>query len=155
MPKLGYSYNKKVNPDRTVKATGKEMRISFKDSVEICTVLRGKRLAYAKDMLNKVITMKKAVPYRRFNGGLAHRKGLTGVTPAGAYPQKASTYILKLLENAEANAEFKGLDPERLFIKHIQAKQGRVIRGFIPRAMGRATPHNTTTTHIEVWLDER
>ena len=68
---------------------------------------------------------------------------------------KAATYSLKLLENSEANAEFKGLDTERLFIKHIQAKRGRIIRGIIPRAHGRASPHNTTTTHIEVWLDER
>ncbi|MFQ5801063.1 MAG: 50S ribosomal protein L22 [Candidatus Hydrothermarchaeales archaeon] len=154
MPKLGYSYNKKFDEERTVKATGKQLRISFKDSVEICREIRGKRLASAKRYLNEVIELKRAVPYRRYKKGLSHRRGISNAY-AGAYPQKTASYILKLLENAEANAEFKGLDIERLFIKHIQAKTGRVIRGFISRAFGRATPHNTTTTHIEVWLDER
>lgn len=154
MPKLGYSYNKKYDADRTVRATGKEMRVSIKDSVEICRELRGKRLSYAKQYLQDVIDMKKAVPYMRNKKGIAHRKGLTRGF-AGAYPQKTSTYILKILENAESNAEFKGLDTERLFIKHLQAKKGRTIKGFIARAFGRASPHNTGTTHIEVWLDER
>jgi large subunit ribosomal protein L22 len=154
MPKLGYSFNKKFDEDRTVRATGKVLHISFKDSMEICREIKGKRLAYAKQFLNEVIDFKRAVPYKRFKKGLAHRRGLSKAY-AGAYPQKAATYILKLLDNSEANAEFKGLDTERLFVKHIQAKRGRVVKGFIPRAMGRATPHNTTTTHIEVWLDER
>jgi large subunit ribosomal protein L22 len=116
--------------------------------------IRGKRLEFAKKFLNEVIELKKAVPYKRYKKGLAHKKGLFKAY-AGAYPQKAATNILKLLENSEANAEFKGLDTERLFVKHIQAKKGRVIRGFIARAMGRSSPHNTTTTHIEVFLDER
>jgi large subunit ribosomal protein L22 len=154
MPKLKYSFNKKVDEDRTVKATGKDLRISFKDSVEICREINGKRLAFAKKYLNEVLDHKRAVPYKRFKKGLAHRRGLTRAY-AGAYPEKASTHILKLLLNAESNAEFKGLDTDRLFVKHIQAKLGRGIRGFIARAHGRATPHNTTTTHIEVWLDER
>ncbi|RMF90581.1 MAG: 50S ribosomal protein L22 [Methanobacteriota archaeon] len=154
MPKLGYSYNKPVDEERTVRATGKEMRISFKDAVEICRELRGRRLAFAKEYLSDVIEMRRAVPYRHHNKGLAHRRGLKNAC-SGAYPKKAATHILKLLENAEANAEFKGLDTDRLFIRHIQAKKGRVLRGFIPRAFGRASPHNTTTTHVEVWLDER
>jgi large subunit ribosomal protein L22 len=154
MPKLGYSFNKKFDEDRTIRATGKALRISFKDSVEICRKIKGKRLAFAKQFLNEVIDFKRAVPYKKYKNGLAHRRGLSKAY-AGAYPQKAATYILKLLDNSEANAEFKGLDTERLFVKHIQAKRGRVIKGFIPRAMGRATPHNTTTTHIEVFLDER
>lgn len=154
MPKLGYSYNKKIDEERTVRATGKEMRISHKDSVEICRAINGKRLAYAKKFLQDVADLKVAVPYKRFVKGLAHRRGFTNAC-SGAYPVKAATHILKLLENSEANAEFKGLDTERLFIKHIQAKRGKIIRGIIPRAMGRATPFNTTTTHIEVWLDER
>ena len=154
MPKLGYSYDKKFDEERTARATGKQMRISFKDSVEICREINGKRLSYAKKFLTDVIDLKTAVPYKRFDKGLAHRRGFS-MACSGAYPKKAATQILKLLENSEANAEFKGLDTERLFVKHIQAKRGRVIKGIITRAHGRATPHNTTTTHIEVWLDER
>jgi len=154
MPKLRYSYDRKFDEERTVRAHGKNLPISLKDSVEICRAIRDKRLSYAKRFLEEVLEKKRAVAYRRFKKGLAHRRGLQRAC-AGAYPQKASAHILKLLKDAEANAEYRGLDTERLFIKHIQAKKGRVIPGYIPRAFGRATPHNKVTTHIEVWLDER
>jgi large subunit ribosomal protein L22 len=115
MPKLGYSYNQKFDEERTVRATGKELRISCKDSVEICREIRGKRVAFAKDFLSNVLEFKRAVPYRISKKGLAHRRGLKKFY-AGAYPQKTASHILKLLENAEANAEFKGLEgAERLY----------------------------------------
>ena len=62
--------------------------------------------------------------------------------------------ILKVLENAEANAEFKGLDTEKLFIEHISSHRGVIIPGYIPRAFGRMTPFNTPTTHIQIVLQE-
>ena len=69
-------------------------------------------------------------------------------------PVKAATHILKVLENAEANAEYKGLDTEKLRIIHISSHRGPVIRGWIPRAFGRATPFNTPTTHVQIVLGE-
>ena len=58
------------------------------------------------------------------------------------------------LENAEANAEYKGMDTEKLFIEHISSHRGVVIPGYIPRAFGRMTPFNTPTTHIQIVLQE-
>jgi large subunit ribosomal protein L22 len=62
--------------------------------------------------------------------------------------------MLKILENAENNAEYKGFDPENMKITHISAYGGRVIRGIMPRAHGRATDKNTRTTNIEIILEE-
>lgn len=43
---------------------------------------------------------------------------------AGRYPVKAAEQVLKVLENAEANAEYKGMDTENLFIEHISSLMG-------------------------------
>ncbi len=104
--------------------------------------------------MNDVIAIEIPVPIKKFKKGVAHRRGLSKAY-AGRYPVKAASKILKVLESAEANAEYKGLDTEKLFIKHISTQRGRVIKGIIPRAFGRATPHNEETTNIEVVLQER
>ena len=107
----------------------------------------------AKNYLNDVIAMKKSVPFKRHNKKVGHRKGQEG-WPSGRYPVKAAKQILRVLENAEANAEYKGMDTERLFIEHISSHRGLVIKGYIPRAFGRTTPFNTSTTHIQIVLQE-
>lgn len=155
MGRFGYSLKiEGVEAEKTAKAIGRELRISPKSSVEICSEVRKKSVDKAKDFLNEVIQMKKPVTFARFNKGVAHRRGLKRGF-AGKYPVKAASQILKVLESAEMNAEFKGLDTERLYIRHISTQRGRVIRGIRPRAFGRATPHNEQTSNIEVMLAER
>jgi ribosomal protein L22 len=39
-------------------------------------------------------------------------------------------------------------------ITHIAAYQGRIIKGMMPRAHGRATDKNETTTDVEMILEE-
>jgi large subunit ribosomal protein L22 len=68
---------------------------------------------------------------------------------------KAAKQILKVLEGAEANAEYKGLDTERLRIIHASAYPGMRIKRYMPRAYGRATPKFETLCHIEVALEEQ
>ncbi|MDR3223046.1 MAG: 50S ribosomal protein L22 [Methanobrevibacter sp.] len=147
-----YAYNGIDNP-KTACAMAKTLKISPKHSVEICREIRGMKLSKAKDYLVDVIEMKKAIPFKRHNKKVGHRKGLKG-WPTGRYPVKASKSILDVLESAEANAEYKGLNTENLFIEHISSHRGIIIRGFIPRAFGRSTPFNTPTTHIQVVVME-
>ena len=73
---------------------------------------------------------------------------------AGRYPQKAATEILKLLDNLESNAEYKGMDLDRLKIINAVVHKGRILKRFIPRAMGRATPKNDVLTHVELVAQE-
>lgn len=148
-----YAYNKEGNEAKTARAMAKSLKISPKHCVEICNALRGMEVSKAKAYLEDVIDMKKAVPFKRHNKKVGHRKGLKG-WPSGRYPVKAATQILKVLENAEANAEYKGMDTEKIIIEHISSHKGVVIRGFIPRAFGRVTPFNTPTTHIQIVLEE-
>jgi large subunit ribosomal protein L22 len=73
---------------------------------------------------------------------------------SGRYPQKAATEILKLLDNLESNAEYKGMDLDRLKIINAVVHKGRILKRFIPRAMGRATPKNDVLTHVELVAQE-
>ena len=149
-----YAYdNKEVDESKVARAKASSLKISPKHSVEICSAIRGMEVSKAKAYLNDVIEMKKAVPFKRHNSGVCHRKGMKGWA-AGRYPVKASKAILKVLENAEANAEYKGMDVENLKIEHISSHKGMVIRGARPRAFGRVTPFNTPTTHIQIVLVE-
>lgn len=148
---VGYSYPIKER-ENMAKAIGKEIHISPKHSVEICKVLKGKKLDVAKDLLEEVIEKKRAIPFKKHNRGVAHRKG-KGFGP-GRYPVRAAGAILKVLEAAENNAEYSGLDTEALLIKHIAANKGRTISGWMARAHGRNTAKDTETVNIEVVLEE-
>ncbi|MEM4316290.1 MAG: 50S ribosomal protein L22, partial [Nitrososphaerota archaeon] len=68
----------------------------------------------------------------------------------GGYPVKVARIMLKLLDGLEANAEFKGLDLDRVKIVHASAHKGRRIRKYIERAFGRSSPYHKTLTHIEL-----
>jgi len=101
----------------------------------------------------QVINKKKPVPFKRFNKKVPHRRGLQKAA-AGRYPVKAAKKILEVLESAEANATYKGLDTENLKVIHAAAYPGMKIKRYIPRAMGRATPHFETLCHVEIVLGQ-
>ena len=69
---------------------------------------------------------------------------------SGRYPQKAATEILKLLDNLESNAEYKGMDLDRLKIINATVHKGRILKRFTPRAQGRSTAKNDALTHVEI-----
>ncbi len=144
-------YSIKVEGDKYAKAFGKNLPISLKDAVNLCRVLRGMRLDDAKEYLEDVMNKRKAVPYFRYLDSISHRKGIG----AGRYPVKEARHILKVLENAEANAENKELDTDNLYIMHIAAHKGETYKRYIPRAMGRSTEIKREYVHIEVILEER
>lgn len=152
MPKFAYSIVE-LDTEKTVKASGRELRISPKHAREVCKTIRGMRLDKAKQYLEQVIAKKQPVPFRRFTKKLGHRHGMQKAM-VGKYPVKAAAKILKVLESAEGNAEFKGLDIERLRIIHTSSYPGIKFKRAIPRAFGRSSPKNKTLTHIEVVLEE-
>jgi large subunit ribosomal protein L22 len=155
MPKWGYSIiEEMLNPEKTAKASGRELKISHKAAREVCKAIKGMMLNDAKQYLRDVTAKKKAIPYTRYNKKLPHRHGLIK-TFAGRYPIKASQQILDVLESAQSNAENKGLDVDRLRIMHAAAYQGIKLKRYTPRAHGRASPKYDTTTHVEMVLDEK
>jgi len=150
---MRYRYSTFRVKNRIAKAVGRELAVSPKYCSEIAREIRGMLLTDARKYLMEVIEKKRSVPIKKHCSKVRHRSDLVG-WHSGRYPQKAAKLILKVLDNAEANAEYKGLDIERLRIAHICAKKGRVIKGYIPRAYGRATPFNKPLTNVEVVLEE-
>ncbi len=148
MPIWGYSI-KELDPDRTVKCAGRELRISPKAATEICRTIKGMRLEQAKELLEGVTEGRVPIAYRRYNKEVAHRSQDTRFA-AGRYPIRAAKGILRMLEQLESNAEYKGLDVDRLKIMHAASQRGTKTRRSVSRAYGRATPYQNIFTHIEL-----
>ena len=143
-------YTGKFDPEKMARAYGKELKISPRHSVEICSAIRGMHVLSAKDMLEQVIEKREAITFRRYNKCVPHQKTSKG---PGRYPVKASQYILKVIEGAQANAERSGMDSEDMRIITAAASKGRVTKGWMPRAHGRWEAFNEETTNVEIILE--
>ena len=146
----GYTYQPESGIS-VARARGQELPMSPKKTYEVLNAIRGKNLEAARRILDDAVALKRAIPFRRYNQETAHKRG---VGP-GRYPRKVCQALLDILSNAEANAEFQGLDTDRLFIKVAASSRGRIQKASMPRAQGRATAWNEQTTHVEIVLGER
>ncbi|MEM1873601.1 MAG: 50S ribosomal protein L22 [Acidilobaceae archaeon] len=155
MPRWSYSIQL-ADESKIAKAVMWDVPVHPKVMREVCSVLKGMRLADAKKYLERVVELEEPVPFRRSYRKQAHRRGLADKWgwPIGRYPVKAARYLLKLLENVENNAEVKGLDLEKLRIIHIASHKGMTLKRWMPRAFGRATPKFRVTSHVEVVVSE-
>ena len=136
---------KGYDKENMARAIGRSLPISFKQSIEICNFIRNKNVNYAKDTLNKVASGSQAMPLRQFNKGVGHKKNIA----AGRYPKKASIEILNLINNVEANAQFKGLNTANLVITHINAnKASKVMHS------GRKRSRRAKRTNVEIVVQE-
>ena len=151
MAKYQYAFQN-YDSTRHVRASMREKKISHKHAREIASAIKGLTVEKARDYLQDVIKHKRSIPFRRFKNQVGHRTD-PGVM-AGRYPEKAVTEVLKLLDNLESNAEYKGLDMDRLKIINETAQKGVIIQRIIPRAQGRATPKNNVMTHFEIGAQE-
>jgi len=149
MPEFGYSVTG-LDPDRTVKCSGRELRISPKASVELCRTIRGMKLPDAKKLLERVIEKKQAISYRRLKKEVPHRRQLPEPFFAGRFHQKAAGKLLHLMEELEANAEYRNLNVESLRIIHAATQRGPSVPRRSPRAFGRSDLLKATLTHIEL-----
>ncbi len=143
-------YSTDVDPDKSAKAYGYELHCSVKDSKNLAYTLKGMKTEDAKKYLQEIADIKRPLPAVFHKRKRAHQKGIG----PGSFPQKAARYMLKIVKNAENNAEYKGFDPENMKITHISTYGGRILRGTMPRAHGRATDKNKKTTNIEIILEE-
>ena len=154
MIKMGrYDYAfQNFDSTKHVRAAIREKKISHKHAREVATAIKGLSIDKARDYMISVVAKERAIPFRRFKNQVGHRSD-PGVM-SGRYPEKTATEFLKLLDNLESNAEYKGMDMDRLKIINATAHKGVVIKRFIPRAQGRATDKNDVLTHVELVAQE-
>jgi ribosomal protein uL22 len=120
--------------------------LSFKKSVEVCHFIRGKDVKKVLMHLERVAKLKEAVPFYRYNkGGLGHRDGYG---PA-RYPVNICKAMIKIVKDAQSNAEQKGMNKESLIISRAMANKA-------PNTMhyGRHRGH-MKRAHIEVAVSEK
>ena len=73
----------------------------------------------------------------------------------------AARQIEKTLASAVANAEHlarerdAALDVDALYVKHAVVNEGPKLKRFTPAAMGRATPIQKRTSHVEIVVAEK
>lgn len=89
-------------------------------------------LRRAQRYLKSVTEKKECVPFRRFNGGVGRcAQAKQFGTTQGRWPKKSAEFLLQLLRNAESNADYKGLDVDRLVIDHIQVCGTNVVQSCV------------------------
>ena len=142
---MAYKYSTGIG-ENCAKAVGMALPISRKQSIMVCNFIRNKNVKLAKKLLAEVIDLKRAVPFTRFNDDMGHKAGMA----AGRYPVKACKNILKIVESAEANAQFKGLSTADLTIRHASAQKGPDTWHY-----GRHIRRRAKRTHIEIVLEEK
>ena len=151
MGQFGYAFQN-YDSTRHVRAALREKQISHKHAREIAVKIKGMSIEKARDFLTAVVNKERAVPFKRYKEQVGHRSD-PGVM-SGRYPEKSAGEFIKLLDNLESNAEYKGMDLDRLRIVNATVHKGVIIKRFIPRAMGRATPKNNVLTHVELVAQE-
>ena len=69
-------------------------------------------------------------------------------------PARAAKPLLKLLRSCVANAKVKKMDANKLFVGKITVDTGPMMKRFLPRAQGRATPIQKKMSHVVLILQE-
>lgn len=101
MTMLRYAFNPKK--EKSGRVYGRSLRISKKSSALVCSRLDGMNLDKGRRLLSDLVTQRRSLE--------------------GKYYTNVSSELLQLLGSAQANAEAKGLDPEKLVI-HASAHEG-------------------------------
>jgi large subunit ribosomal protein L17e len=131
-------YSKVETSAKSANASGSYLRVHYKNTREVAASIAGKKLNKAVAFLKDVSDFKQAVPFRRYAGGIGRTaQGKAHGVSRARWPVKSVEFVLGLLKNAEANADVKGLDKEKLLISHIQVNQAPKQRRRTFRAHGR------------------
>ena len=147
MGRFGYAFQE-YNPAMHARCALREIDVSHKHAREVAVAIKGLTVERARDYLQAVVSKDRAVAFGRYKNQVGHKSD-PGMM-AGRYPQKTATHFVRALDSLEANAAYKGMDVDRLKIINATVHKGVMVKRFIPRAMGRATPNNNVRTHIEL-----
>ncbi|MFB6244869.1 MAG: 50S ribosomal protein L22 [Candidatus Nanohaloarchaea archaeon] len=106
------------------KAVGKNLRVSWKHCTEIGRFLKDDSIEKAINKMERVMDKELAVPATKFDSNAGHVSG----QGKGRYPVNAAEEVVKLLRQAEANAEHQGLNTNALEVQEFITNQGPEMR---------------------------
>lgn len=148
--KLEYALKPK-DESKMANAMIRDVNMSPKHAMAVASRINGMRVDDAIKLLEKVEKLETPIPFKKHNTGIGHRKGLKK-EKIGRYPVKASGKIIELLKNLQANGSFKGLDPEKLKLIHIEAQKGITRKRRKPK--GRWKVWRTQFVHVQAIAKE-
>ncbi len=148
MGRVGYSFAR-FDVDKMARAMALELPVPTKKTMELVRAIRGMKVEEAEEYLEAVIAGKRPVPFKRYNRGVAAKRG----TGPARFPKKSARHTLKVLRSASENARDHGLEPEEMRVKIAAASKGRTQKGFMPRARGRSTNWYHETVNVEIVLE--
>jgi len=140
---------------KTARAITANAPISLKFSNEVVNQIKGKYVNKVLAWLKRIENEEEFLPLKMYDKKVAHRKGESKEgAKAGRYPKKVVKAWAELLESAKNNADFKGLDQEKLVIIHAFASSG--INRYSYQAKGKigGKARRKNATHIEVIVTE-
>lgn len=143
-------------PSKTAKAIITNANISLKYSTEICNQIKGLPVNKVIAWLERIEAHKEYLPLMRYNKKVAHRKGdaLNG-SKSGRYPEMTCKEFISLLNLAKNNADFKGLDSEKLIILSAFASMGINRYSYQSKGKIAGKARRVNATHIEVIVMEQ
>lgn len=155
MSRTNYSY-KVLDESKVAKASIRNAKVSYKNTHETGSTMRGRYVLSAIKYLNDVLQHKQCVPMRRYAGGVPRTAQAKAFgAQQGRWPTKSITFVKDLLQNLKSIAQDKGLDLNKLQIVHFQVNRAPVIHNRTYRAHGRVTAWNKSPCHIEVVAVEK
>uniref|UniRef100_A0A7S3XCN7 60S ribosomal protein L17 n=1 Tax=Picocystis salinarum TaxID=88271 RepID=A0A7S3XCN7_9CHLO len=95
---------------KSAKARGSYLRVHFKNTREAAMAIKKMELTKAKSYLEAVLRKERAIPFRRFCGGVgrtAQAKNEGSTNGQARWPKKSVEFLMELLKNAESNAEVR------------------------------------------------
>lgn len=146
--KVGYAYTPE-NESFVAKATGKELRVRFKDCIEICAALKNKKANDAVTYLQSVLDGKAYIPIKKTKSQRGHKPGMK---PYGRRPVKAVKAVLGVLKAAIANAEFRGLNLDNCVVVSAAALRGPKLKRMKPK--GEHAVFESHLSTVQIFLEE-
>lgn len=140
---------------KTAKAITANAPISLKFSTELVNQIKGKYVEKIIAWLTRIENEEEFLPLKMYDKKVAHRKGESKAgAKAGRYPKKVVRAWIELLESAKNNADFKGLDQEKLIILHAFASSGMNRYSYQSKGRIGGKARRKNATHIEVIVTE-
>jgi len=140
---------------KKAKALITNANVSLKYSTEVCNQIKGKLVEKMIAWLIRIERHEEFLPLKRYNKKVGHRKGDSkNGEKAGRYPEMTVRAFINLLELAKNNADFKGLDPEKLIILNAFASKGFTRMSYQSKGKISGKARRVNATHIEVIVQE-
>lgn len=145
---MAYAFQNDEQKEQLAYARVDGVNASYRDLCNVCSNISGRRADKAIVYLEEALEKKRPIRYFRHNSKRGHLHELGG--RKGGYPVKSVEIVLKVLINAVANANAKGLADCKVI--HVCANKGLVYARMSPK--GRRIRQDFETAFVEVVLRE-